>query len=284
GLIFMPSRFGDKYGLDIEMVEFTSSTTPVKALISGDIDAFTTSPGVALVAMSRNAALKFVGCNWQGATYTLYGAADIKTMADLKGQSIGVSGPGSMPDLFAREVLSSGGVAADDVTFANAGGGSDRFRALIAGVVKATATTSEFEPEAEKRGFTILARAHEAMPMFSRNCIVTTAKTVAERRDQLVRFLAANMDGYDYALTHRDETTALAREIAKLPDDDTSAEFIYDEAVRQKSIDPLLTIPVDRLQWIEDMLARHGVVDQKADVSAFVDDGPRTDALKIRKP
>jgi NitT/TauT family transport system substrate-binding protein len=284
GLIFMPARFGEKHGLDIEMVEFTSSTTPVKALISGDIDAFTTSPGVALVAMSRNAALKFVGCNWQGATYTLYGAADIKTMADLKGQSIGVSGPGSMPDLFAREVLSSGGVADDDVTFANAGGGSDRFRALIAGVVKATATTSEFEPEAEKRGFTILARAHEAMPMFARNCIVTTAKTVAERRDQLVRFLAANMDGYDYALTHRDETNALAREIAKLPDDDTSAAYIYDEAVRQKSIDPLLTIPVDRLQWIEDMLARHGVVDQKLDVSAFVDDGPRADALKIRKP
>jgi len=87
GLIFMPSRFGDKYGLDIQMVQFTSSTTPVKALISGDIDAFTTSPGVALVAMSRNAALKFVGCNWQGATTTLYGASDIKTMADLKGRA-----------------------------------------------------------------------------------------------------------------------------------------------------------------------------------------------------
>ena len=284
GLIFMPSRFGDKYGLDIEMVQFTSSTTPVKALISGDIDAFTTSPGVALVAMSRNAELKFVGCNWPGATYTLYGAADIKTIADLKGQSVGVSGPGSMPDLFAREALSSDGVSPDDVTFANAGGGSDRFRALIAGVVKATATTSEFEPEAAARGFTILARAHEVTPMFARNCIVTTAKILADRRDQLVRFLAANMDGYDYALTHRDETNALAREIAKLPDDDTSAAYIYDEAVRQKSIDPLLAIPVDRLQWIEDMLVRHGTVDEKKDVAAFVDDGPRTEALKIRKP
>ena len=127
GFAFMPTRFGAKYGVDIDMVEFTSSTTPVKALISGDIDAYTTSPGIALVAMSRGAPLKFIGCNWQGATYTLYGAPDVKTVADLKGKSIGVSGPGSMPDLFAREVLSAKGVSAENITFANAGGGSGNF-------------------------------------------------------------------------------------------------------------------------------------------------------------
>jgi hypothetical protein len=43
------------------MVEFTGGTTPVKVLISGDIGAFTTAPGAALVAMSRDAARKFVG-------------------------------------------------------------------------------------------------------------------------------------------------------------------------------------------------------------------------------
>jgi NitT/TauT family transport system substrate-binding protein len=284
GLIFMPSRFGNKYDLDIEMVEFASSTTPVKALISGDIDAFTASPGVALTAMSRGGALKFVGCNWPGATYTLYGAPDIKTIADLKGKSVGVSGPGSMPDLFAREALMEKGISLDQVTFANAGGGSDRFRALLAGVVKATATSSEFEPEAAKHGINILAQAHLVTPMFSRNCIVTTAKTIVEKRDQLVRFLAANMDGYDYALTHRDETNALARKIAKLSDDDLSAVFIYDEAVSQKNVDPQLAIPADRLQWIENALARHGAIDTEKDVKAFMDDSPRLAALKIRKP
>jgi NitT/TauT family transport system substrate-binding protein len=283
GFAFMPTRFDTKYGLDIDMVEFTSSTIPVKALISGDIDAFTTSPSVALVAMTRGAALKFVGCNWPGATYTLYGAPDVKTVASLKGKSVGVSGAGSVPDLFAREVLIKNGVSPDQVTFANAGGGADRFRALLAGVVKATATTSEFEPDAAKRGINILARAREATPNLSRNCIVTTDKVIATKRDQLVRFLAANMDGYDYALAHRDETIALTRKIAKLTNDDPSAAFIYDEVVAQKSIDPLLAMPLDRLQWIEDMLARHRTIDAKKDVKAFVDDSPRQDALKIRK-
>lgn len=52
----------------------------------------------------------------------------------------------------------------------------------------------------------------------------------------------------------------------------------------QKSIDPLLAIPLDRLQWMEDMLARHNTIDAKKDVKAFVDDSLRRDAMKIRKP
>ena len=284
GLLFMPSRFGPKYGLDIKMVEFKSSTMPVKALIAGDIDAFATSPGVALLAMSRGAAIKFVGCNWPGASYTLYGAPDVKTIGDLKGKSVGVSGPGSMPDLFAREALLKNGVSPDQVIFANAGGGSDRFRALITGVVKATATISEFEPEAIKHGMNILTRAREVTPMFSRNCIVTSDKVIANKRDQLIRFLAANMVGYDYALTHRDETIALTRKITEAAADDPSAAFMYDEVVAHKSVDPLLAMPIDKLQWIEDMLARHGTIDKRADVKAFVSDGARQAALKIRKP
>jgi NitT/TauT family transport system substrate-binding protein len=284
GLLFMPARFGPKYGIAIEMAEFASSTTPVKGLISGDLEAFTTTPGVALTAMSRGADLKFVGCNWPGATYTLYGAPDVKTIAELKGKSIAVSGPGSMPDLFVREAVSVGGLPADQVVFANAGGGADRFRALLTGIVKATATSSEFEPEAAKRGLNVLARAHDVTPNFSRNCIVTSGRLLTSRRDGLERFLAANMDGIAYALSHRDETNALTRETAGIAADDPSPEFIFDEAVRQKNLDPSLAMPVDKLQWIEDMLARHQTIDSGRDVAAFIDDAPRQGALKRLQP
>ena len=284
GILFMPQRTGAKYGVDIQILQFASSTLPVKALLGGSIDAFTTSPSVALVAMSRGARLKFIGCNWPGATYTLYGAPGVKTIADLKGKSIGVSGPGSMPDQFAREVLRANNMPTNQVIFANAGGGSDRFRALLAGVVKATATTGEFEPEARKHGINILARAHDVTPNFARNCIVTTDKILATRRDSLVRFLAANMDAVTYAQSHRKETLALTRQVAKLPPTDASPEFIYDEAIRQKDLDATLAVPVGKLQWIEDMLVRNKSLDRSQNVTAFIDDGPRRAALKILKP
>ncbi len=284
GILFMPEKFGPKYGIEIQMSEFASSTTPVKALISGALDAFTTSPSVSLTAMSHGAKLKFIGCNWPGATYTLYGAPDVKTMADLTGKSIGVSGPGSMPDLFARVAIEKAGMKPSDVIFANSGGGTDRFRALLAGVVKSTATSSEFEPEAERRGFTILARANQMAPNFARNCIVTTDKVIATRGEGLIRFIAANIDGTGYAMSHRDETIALSRKIAKISSDDKSPEFIFDEATTQKNIDPKLAIPVDKLQWIEGVLAKNGTIDDALDVKTFVDDAPRQAALKMVKP
>jgi NitT/TauT family transport system substrate-binding protein len=172
----------------------------------------------------------------------------------------------------------------NSVVFANAGGGSDRFRALLAGVVKATASSSEFEPEAEKRGFTILARANAMAPNFARNCIVTTDKILATRHDAVVRFLAANIEGTAYAMSHRAETVALSRSAAKLSPDDTSPEFIFDEATAQKNIDPNLAIPTDKLQWIESVLAKNDTVDDNADVKAFIDDAPRQAALKLVKP
>lgn len=284
GILFMPAKFGPKYGLDIQMVEFASSTTPIKALIAGDLDAFTTSPSVSLTAMSRGARVKFVGCNWPGATYTLYTAPEIKTVADLKGKSIAVSGPGSMPDLFARVAIEQAGLKPSDVVFANSGGGSDRFKALAAGVVKGTATSTEFEPEARKRGLNVLVNANRETPNFSRNCIVTTDKVIQTRRDLLVRFLAATIDGTGYAMTHRDETIALSRSAAKLAPDDTSAEFIFDEAKAQGNIDPNLAIPVAKLQWIEDTLARQDAIDSAETVSRYIDDAPRQDALKLVKP
>ena len=284
GILFMPEKFGPKYGIEIQMSEFASSTTPVKALISGALDAFTTSPSVSLTAMTNGAKLKFIGCNWPGATYTLYGAPEVKTLADLKGKSIGVSGPGSMPDLFTRVALETVGLKPSQVVFANSGGGSDRFRALLAGVVKSTATSSEFEPEAARRGFTILARANQMAPNFARNCIVTTDKVIATRGEGLFRFLAANIDGTGYAMTHRDETIALSRKVAKLAPDDHSPEFIFDEASAQKNIDPTLAIPVDKLQWIEGVLASNDAIDAKLDIRAFVDDAPRQAALKLVKP
>ncbi len=284
GILFMPAKFGPKYGLDIQMVEFASSNTPVKALISGDLDAFTTTPSVPLAAMGRGAKLKFIGCNWPGATYSLYAAADIKTVADLKGKSIAVSGPGSMPYVFTRLIIEQAGMQPDDVKFANSGGGADRFRALAAGIVKATATSTEFAPEAEKRGLHVLVDANRDMPNFARNCIVTTDKVIATKRDALVRFIAAVSDGTAYALAHRDETSKLAREAAKLDAADTSPEFIFDEATTQHNVDPSLAIPVAKLQWIEDALARQDAIDERVDVAKYIDDAPRQEALKLVHP
>jgi NitT/TauT family transport system substrate-binding protein len=283
GILFMPQRFGAKYGLSIQMMQFVSNVTPVKALIAGSLDAFTIFPGNAMTAMAHGAPLKLIGCNWPGATYVLYGAPGIRSVADLKGKSVGTSAGGALPDLFAREVLRLNNIPLTDITLANAGGGAERFKAVLGGVVAAAATSSEFIPAAEKRGVNILAKAHDVTPMFARNCLVTTNEIITRRRDELVRFLAATMDGTAYAMTHRDETLSLTRKIAHLAEDDPSPAYVFDEAARQHDVDPTLAVPIDKIRWTDELLVAQHQLPKVEDVTAWVDDGPRQDALKQRK-
>lgn len=172
----------------------------------------------------------------------------------------------------------------DQVTFTSAGGGADRFRALMAGIVKSTATASEFEPEAAKHGLNVLARAHEVTPHFARNCIVTTQAVIDKKGDQLARFLAATMDGTAYALSHRDQTLALTRKVANLEEGDPAPAFMFDDAVRLKALNPTLPLPMDSFAWFGDMLLRNGVIDAPFDPERFVDRAPREAALGLRKP
>ncbi|ACP21653.1 hypothetical protein NGR_b01870 (plasmid) [Sinorhizobium fredii NGR234] len=281
GIQFMPSKFAEKFNLDLETVEFASSTVPVKALLAGEIDSYATTPLTAIAAMAEGASLKFLGCNWPGMTYDLYAKGDIKTIKDLKGRSVGISGPGGAPDLFAREALRWGGLDPSEVTFANAGGGGDRFRAVVAGVVDATATSSEFEPEAAERGVNVIARAPEATPNLLRICVVTSDKVIAEKHDQLVRFLAAQMVGHKYAVENPKETADYAREVAKLPPDDKSPEFIFEEVVKYDAVKPDLPIMADKLQWNVDMMHRNGRIKESYDIKNFIDEGPRQEALKL---
>lgn len=283
GIIFMAERFAEKYGIDLEMVEFVSSTVPVKALLAGEIDSYATSPLVGLAAMAEKAPLRFVGCNWPGMTYNIYAKSEITSVEDLRGKSIGVSGPGSSPDLFAREVLYAHDIDPGEVKFVSAGGGGDRFRAVVAGIVDATATSSEYEEEAERQNVNVIARAPDVTPNLLRNCIVTTQDAIDNRGDELVRFLATQMEGHAYALEHPEETYPLAREITNMAEDDKSPEFIFDEVVKYSAVTPDLEMDAEKLQWNVDMMQRNARIQNVFDVTEFIDDGPRQQALELVK-
>jgi NitT/TauT family transport system substrate-binding protein len=281
--LFMPVHggFTENRGLDVEMVQFASGSTATRALVAGALDSFESSPVVAISAMHQGAPIKVIGCHWPVMTYSLYARPDINSLEDLRGENIGVSTPGSLPDLFAREALASAGLSANEFSFGNAGSSSNRFLAVAAGVVAAAASSSEFEIEAEPRGIKVLVRAAEATPNFLRSCIFATDRIIETRRDDLVRYLAAAMEGYQYALDHRDEAVALAREVADLDADSAIPEFIYDEAVRYSAVTPDLEIPMNMWRWTDDMMVRHGAASATPDASLFVDDSLRQEALRL---
>lgn len=282
-VLYMPAEggFAARLGLDLKMVQFVSANTPVRALVAGELESIEGSPVLALPAMHAGADIKIIGCHWPGMTYTLYGGKTIGSIADLRGKNIGVSTPFSLPDLFAREALALNGLSASNVRFANAGGSTDRFRAVTAGIVAAAASSSEFEVDAARYGVKVLLRGATATPNFVRSCLMTSGRNIATRRADVTRFLAAAMDGYAYAVSHRAEAIALAKRVAGLPPGDRTAAFVFDEAMKYAAVTPDLTIPVQKLQWGDELIRRHGLIKQSTDVSQFIDGSPRLAALKL---
>ena len=282
GFIAMVDKggFGAKRGLKIELLQIKAGATLMKALISGEIDSVDMGAAESIVAGVRGTGVKIVGCGWPGIPQIVLSKAEIATPADLKGKTIAISSPGSLPDLLMRGMLNAQKIAPTDVKFATQGADLDRYKSLVAGIVDAAVVSSEFEA-VMPANIKVLMRANAAVPQFLRLCIATSAKVLAEKRGDLVKFLAAEMDAYNYAATHREETIKLSREMTHAKPGDKRAEFIVDQTLKAKQLDPSFAIPTDRIEWMQELFVKAGVIPKTVPTASLIDASVRADAAKL---
>ena len=280
GFIYMAAEggFAKAESLDLKMHAFQNDTLMMKALIAGELDTYEGSPISPLIAGSKGADVKILGCTWPRLTYSLFSHDGIGAIGDLKGKKVGISAPGSLPDLVARALLKQAGISPSEVSFVAAGSDPERVRALTAKTIDAAISTSDFASRPELRLKT-LAVASEALPKFMRQCVITRGDLVRSRRTQLVAFVAAEMKAYAFAFAHHDEVIALARRIAGLPPGDPVAEMSYREVVEQRAASPAIEIDLDKLRWLRDLLAGDGRMAAKFDPAALTYSSIREAAL-----
>jgi NitT/TauT family transport system substrate-binding protein len=228
----------------------------------------------------RGADVKTVGCHWPGLPHALFVRGDINKVEDLKGKSVATSAPGSLPDNMMRTLLEKYGIPESAVKFAAVGGDVDRYKALTAGIVDATIVSSEYLP-VSPAGIKILVAGRDVIPNFMRLCLNIPGKTIAARRDDAIAFLAAEIEGLRYAVTHRDETIKLARELSESKPDDPRPAFVYDEFVKYKSIDPEIPLPMDKIAWMQEQFVKNGTLPRAGDINKIVDATLRTKALEL---
>ena len=282
GFIAMVDKggFGAKHGLKVEILQIKAGATLMKALIAGEIDSVDMGAAESIVAGARGTGVKIVGCTWPGVPQVVLAKAEIKTLADLKGKNVAISSPGSLPDLLFRGMLDAANVPFSDVKLATQGADLDRYKSLISGITDAAVVSNEFEAVMPPN-IRVLAKGSTAVPKFIRLCLATSSKVLAERRDDLVRFIAAEMDAYAYAATHRDANIKVAHELTRAKPDDKRAEFIIDQAIRDKQIDPSLAIPVDRIDWMQELFVKAGVIPKTVPTASLIDTSVRDDAAKL---
>ena len=273
--------FAERRGLKLQIVHFKGDALALKALIAGELESYEGNPGGPMLAISRGAEIRTVGCYWPSLTYIIATKNTVGSVKDLKGKTFGLSSPGALPDLFARAVLESNGIAPADVTFAAMGSDADRFRAVSVGLIDAAAVSSEFTPMMPPMKLKVLVRAHDVTPDYIRFCTYMAPGTIASRGADAVKFLAAEIEALRHAMTDRADTLAVTRSVIKLKADDPRPGFVYDEVVRLNAVVPEMPIPAAKLQWMRDLLIRTGNLNSKIDLDKFVDGSVREKALAL---
>jgi NitT/TauT family transport system substrate-binding protein len=271
--------FAAKHGLKIEIVAFKNGATAHKALLAEELDSIESSPGAAILAGARGADIKIVGCDWPGVPHGLIVRPTITTVEDLKGKTIAVASPGSLPNLLVDAILKKYAIAPSDVRFANLGGDLDRFKAVVAGVADAGIVAAEFMAVAPK-DVTMLITGHEALPNYLRLCLTMTGKTLAAKREDAINFVAAEMDALAFAVSHRDETIKLTQESIHTKPDDPRPAYAFDDTVKRNAVDPAVALPLDKLNWMQDELVKAGNLKAAIDLAKITDTEIRAEATK----
>jgi len=282
GFIAMVAKggFAAKQGLKVELVPIKAGATLMKALIAGEVDSVEMGAAESIVAGARGTGVKMVACTWPGMPQVVLAKAEIKTPADLKGKTVAISSPGSLPDLLFRGMLDAEKVPVSEVNFATQGADLDRYHSMIAGITDAAVVSNEFEA-VMPANFHVLMKASEVVPKFIRLCLATSKEVLANRRDDLVHFVAAEMDAYKYATDHGDATVKLAHEMTHAKPNDKRAEFITTEALKNHLIDTSLAVPADRLEWMQQLFVKAGVIKKPVPVASLIDTSVRDDAAKL---
>ncbi len=282
GIFMMVSTrdFAAKQGLKLQISQFKDDQLALKALIAGELDSFEGGPQGVFAADAKGGDAKILGCHWIVVPHGIYATDKIKTITDLKGKQIAVSAPNSMPNMLAIEALAKYGISDKDVKLAAVGGDRERYQALVGGVVEAAVVSNEYEPIAPKN-IHLLVAGRDAVPNFLRVCIVSSAKVLAARGDDAVKFLAAEMSALRFALSHRDETVALTRQITHAKPDDPRPGFVFDDAVAHHAVDPSLPIPGEKIQWIQEQMVKAGKLAKPLALNVVTAPDYREMALKL---
>ena len=282
GFFMMSAKrgFAEKQGLKLDLLQVKDDQIGLKALIAGEVDSFEGGPQGVFAAVARGADVKIIGCHWVVLPHGIYVRDDIHTVADLKGKSIAVSSPNTMPDMLARFALAKYGITPDQVKLAAVGGDRERYQALAGGVVEGAVVSNEYQPGMAK-GIHLMIAGRDAVPNFLRVCMITSGKVLAERGDDAVRFLAAEMQALRYALSHKAETVALTEEIIHSKPGDPRPAFVYDDAVAHHAIDPELPIPAAKLEWMREQLLKAGKLKSPIPLTQVSAPEYREKALKL---
>ena len=212
-------------GLDVQLLSIRGEIA-IRTALAGEIDFFTNA-GSALAAAVRGVPVKILTVFQDKPGWDLIAEPGIKSVAQLRGKTIGVMSPEGSLAVVAREILRKNGMdPAKDVNLVVMGGDEVRFPALQTKAIQATLFNSAMSIKAQKDGFTKLAAASDYANLIEGGIAAADVK-VKQNPEKMFRFIRATLKGLDYFVSKREPAIKYMIEALRLKDREL-ANSIYD--------------------------------------------------------
>ena len=199
GYVAKDAGFYDKYDLDVTIRPFASGAGAARAVGSGRMET-SLSPTPVIVKMVSNAGVPLVGIQGLENPDWLMGSMDPNgSCRGMKGQGVGVDSVEGARYIQLRIVLRSCNLKTKDVKAV--GLSSNVGAAMIAGQITYGILHLDDIPVIERQSgkkVKIVARVNEIAKNAHYVLLITTKKTLGEKRDALVRMVAAHIEAAKY--------------------------------------------------------------------------------------
>jgi ABC-type nitrate/sulfonate/bicarbonate transport system substrate-binding protein len=257
-------------GLDIQPIFVRGGPAALAALSSGEVD-FAEIGGAQAIMRSRARGLDavIIGAISNATNYQIVGSKSTRTLEDMKGKIIGVTGAGAFSDFAMRTFLRRKGIDPDKDLMLRAIGGSNlRAAALEKGIVAAAPFAPDDTVRLTRIGFPMIANLSDTLAI--PQTILTARNEFLEKSPQTAKgFLKALILGIQLAKFNKVDAIKAGFE-ARLQGEPELVNLAYDLYAPALSGD--LSVNMSGLQFMLDEDKRNGLIDAKFTLDRVVND------------
>jgi NitT/TauT family transport system substrate-binding protein len=200
------ARTWKEQGLSVEIVSFRGDAEVSQAMAGGSLDLSLQSLDGLINLINAGQPVKGFYAGFHQADFAWVAQPQVKTWADLKGGTIGVSTFGSLTDQLTRYVLKKHALAPEtDVRIMQAGPSATSIQLLRSGRLLAAIQSAPTKWVAQDLGLTVLGtQAQEIAPQWPKHAFVARSQFLEQNPQTVRAFLRAHVAAIRLARADRD--------------------------------------------------------------------------------
>ena len=262
----------NRHGLDVQLLYIGGGSVVMQALLGGDVQFVRLGANAVVQASLRGAEMKMIANTINRLVFKLMAKPEIKTAADLKGKTIGVTRLGGSTDFALDLALKKWGLRRGaDVAVVQTGGMPQLLGAIKSGPVAAGVISPPTNLQAQKLGLRELVDFGDLDIPYPNSPLAAMQSYLTNNRDLVARFLRAYAEGIHRVKTDRSSTLKVFSKYTGVKDPEILAELYQIYGVKY-----LETVPLVNSDAVDAVLQAE-VKSSSAKAADFIDNSFITD-------